>query len=133
MLFNLNKLHFWATPVMSGHLPCMAMLPMSRHISTLNYLRSADTCLTRTQTVIKILVVRTCYNGQFNKCHIFGGHFNPKSLAHTLTCDRRFAQYFPCCRLVTTINIPYIERPCASCRLHRALVVELLAGAAKRK
>ena len=37
----------WATPVVSGHLPCTATLSMSRHISTLNYLRSADTCLKR--------------------------------------------------------------------------------------
>ena len=33
---------------MSGHLQCTATLSMSRHISTLNYLGSADTCLTRT-------------------------------------------------------------------------------------
>ena len=33
-------------PVMSGHLACTATLSKSRHISTLNYLRSADTWLT---------------------------------------------------------------------------------------
>ena len=28
-----------------------------------------------------------------NKCHVFGGHFNPKSLTErTLTCDRQFVQ-----------------------------------------
>ena len=37
-----------------------ATLSMSRHIATLNYLRSADTCLTRSH----LLVVRTCCNGQ---------------------------------------------------------------------
>ena len=42
----------WATPDMSGRLPCTDTLSMSRHISTLNYLRSsADTCLMRTRTV----------------------------------------------------------------------------------
>ena len=35
-------------PVVSGNLVCAATLSMSRHISTLNYLRSADTCLMRT-------------------------------------------------------------------------------------
>ena len=34
-----------ATPVVNGHLMCTALLSMSRHISMLNYLRSADTCL----------------------------------------------------------------------------------------
>ena len=27
-----------------------------------------------------------------NKCHVFGGHFNQKSLARTQTWDRQFAQ-----------------------------------------
>ena len=40
-----------------------------------------------------LLVVRTCYNGQFKQMPRFRGHFNPKSLAAgTLTCDRHFAQ-----------------------------------------
>ena len=39
-------------PFVSGHLSCTDTLSMSRHISTLNYLRSATTCLTRTRTVI---------------------------------------------------------------------------------
>ena len=40
-----------------------------------------------------LLVVRTCYNGQCKKCHVFGGQFNPHSLAaRTLTCDRQFPQ-----------------------------------------
>ena len=65
---------------MSGHLPCTDTLSMSRHISTLNYLRSADTCLTRTRTVIYWLSVPAITDSS-NKCHVFGGHFNPKSLA----------------------------------------------------
>ena len=77
---------------MSGHLTCTATLSKSRHISTLNYLRSADTCLTRTRTVIYWLSV-PAITYSANKCHVFGGHFNPKSLtARTLTCDRQFFQ-----------------------------------------
>ena len=83
---------------MSGHLPCTATLSMSRHLSTLNYLRSADTCLTRTRTVICWLSV-PAITDSVNKCSVFGGHFNQNSLAHTLTCDRQYAQYSPCCRL----------------------------------
>ena len=40
------------TPVVSDHLLHTATLAMSQHISTLNYLRSTYTCLTRSQTVI---------------------------------------------------------------------------------
>ena len=77
---------------MSGHLPCTAMLPMFRHISTFNYLRSADTCLTRTRTVIYWLYVPVI-SGQYKQSHVLGGNFNPKSLAaRTLICDRQFAQ-----------------------------------------
>ena len=77
---------------MSGHLTCTATLSKSRHISTLNYLRSADTCLTRTRTVIYWLSVPAIMDSA-NKCHVFGGHLNPKSLAaSTLTCDRQFVQ-----------------------------------------
>ncbi len=72
----------WATPVVSGHLPCTATLSMSRHNSTLNYLRPADTCLTRTQTLIYWLSV-PAITDSVNKCRVFGGHFNPKSLAHS--------------------------------------------------
>ena len=79
-------------PVMSGHLTSTAMLSMSRHIPTLNYLRSADACLTRTRTVIYWLSVPIITDSS-NKCRVFGGHFNPKSLtAHTLSYDRLFAQ-----------------------------------------
>ena len=39
-----------------------------------------------------LLVVSTCYNGQCKKCHVFGDHFNQKSLARTQTWDRQFAQ-----------------------------------------
>ena len=77
---------------MSGHLTCTAKLSMPRHIPTLNYLRSADTCLTRTRTVIYWLSVPVIMDSS-NKCRVFGGHFNPKSLAaRTLSCDRHFAQ-----------------------------------------
>ena len=39
-----------------------------------------------------LLVVHTCYNGQCKQRPVFGGHFNPKSLAaRTLSCDRQFA------------------------------------------
>ena len=71
-------------PTLYGH-----FITMSRHISTLNYLRSADTCLTR--TVIYWLSVPAIANS-VSKCRVFGGHFNSKSLAHILTCDRQFAQ-----------------------------------------
>ena len=52
-------------PVISGHLP------------------NADSHL---------LVVSTCYNGQCKQMHVFGGHFNQKSLARTQTCDRQISQ-----------------------------------------
>ena len=94
------------TPVVSGHLPCTATLSMSRHVSTLNYLRLADTCLTRTRTVIYWLS-EPAITDSVNRCRFFGGHFSRKMLAHTLTSDRQFAQYFPCCHLVTTSNISY--------------------------
>ena len=76
--------------------------------STLNYLRSADTCLTRTRTAMYWLSV-PAITDSVNKCSVFGGHFNPNSLAHTLSRDRQYAQYFPCCCLVTTGNISYRE------------------------
>ena len=53
---------------MSGHLLCAATLSMSRHISTLNYLRSADTCLIRTRTVIYWLSAPAITDSA-NKCH----------------------------------------------------------------
>ena len=82
----------WATPVVSGHLPCTATLSMSQHISTLNYLPSADTCLTRTRTVIYWLSVPAITDSA-SKYRVFGGHFNPKSLAaRTLSCNRWFFQ-----------------------------------------
>ena len=91
MIYSSRPYLPWATPVVSGHLPCMATLSMSRHLSTLNYLRSADTCLTRTRTVMYWLSVPATVDS-VNKSHVVGGHFNPKSLARTLTCDRNFAQ-----------------------------------------
>ena len=88
---------------MSGHLPCTATLSMSRHISTLNYLRSADIC--RTRTVIYWLSVPAITDSA-NKSRVFGGHFNPKSLVRTLTAIDSSLK-FQCCRLVTTSNISY--------------------------
>ena len=70
---------------------CTDTLSMSRHISTLNYLCSAATCLTRTRTVIYWLSAPAITDSA-KKCHVFGGHFNQKSLARTHTCDRQFAQ-----------------------------------------
>ena len=109
---------------MSGHLT----LSKSRHISTLNYLRSADTCLTRMRTVIYWLSVPAITDSA-NKCHVFGGHFNPKSLtARTLTCDRQFFQ-------MSMLHVCYVKPAmlkkrtilsfdqCASCR---ALAFELV-------
>ena len=78
---------------MSGHLACTAMLSMSRHIATLNYLRSADTCLTRTRTVIYWLSVPAITDSA-NKCRIFDYHLNPKSLA--ASCYIIIMHYFRC-------------------------------------
>ena len=64
---------------------------MSRHISTLNYLWSAATCLTRTRTLIYWLSAPAITDSA-NNCHVFGGHFNQKSLARTQTWERQFAQ-----------------------------------------
>ena len=73
---------------MSGHLACTDTLSMSRHISTLNYLRSAATCLTRTRTVICWLSAPGITDSA-NKCRVFGGRFNQKSLARAvITTDR---------------------------------------------
>ena len=76
---------------MSGHLLCTDTLSMSQHISTLNYLWSAATCLTRTRTVIYWLSAPAITDSA-NKCQVFGGHFNQKSLARTQTWDQQFAQ-----------------------------------------
>ena len=65
---------------MSGHLTCTATLSMSRHMSTLNCLRPADTCLPRMRTVFTGWSVPAITNSA-NKYHVFGSHFNPKSLA----------------------------------------------------
>ena len=72
---------------------------MSRHISTLNYLRSAATCLTRTRTVICWLSAPGITDSA-NKCRIFGGSFNQKSLARTLIATDSSLKC-PYCRLVT--------------------------------
>ena len=89
---NRNRVQRWATPVVSGHLTCTATLSMYRHILTLNHLQSADTCLKRTRKVIYWLSVPAITDSA-NKSHVFGGHFNPKSLAaRILICDRQFVQ-----------------------------------------
>ena len=64
---------------------------MPRHISTLKYLRSAATCLTRTRTVICWLSAPGITDSA-NRCRFFGGRFNQKSLARIQTCHRQFAQ-----------------------------------------
>ena len=89
-----------ATTVVSGHLTCTATLSMSQHISTLNYLRSADTCLTRTRTVIYWLSVPVI-SGQYKQMPRFGWSFQPKigRGAHPKLLK------FPCCLLVTACNI----------------------------
>ena len=84
---------------MSGHLPCTDTLAMSRHISTLNYLRSAATCLTRTRTVICWLSAPGITDSA-NKCRVFGGRFNQKSLARTQIATDSSLK-LACCRLVT--------------------------------
>ena len=92
---------------MSGHLLCAATLSMSPHISTLNYLRSADTCLTRTQTVIYWLSAPAITDSA-NKSHVFDGRFNPKSLARIPTSTDSSLKS-PCCRLVTNAIFYVIE------------------------
>ena len=79
---------------MSGHLPCTTTLSMSRHISTLNYLRSADTCLTRTWTVIYWLSTPAITDSANNcRVSVVVSSLNPKSLtARTLSCDPQFTQ-----------------------------------------
>ena len=96
---------------MSGHLPCTATLSMCRHISTLNYLRSVDTCLMRTRTVIYWLYV-PAITDRANKFRVFGGHFNPKSLGCIRSCDlpTNSSLKLPCYHLVTAIF--HIESKC---------------------
>ena len=107
---------------MSGHLTCTATLSKSRHISTLNYLRSADLCLTRMWTVIYWLSVPTITDSA-NKFHVFGGHFNPKSLAaRTLTCDRQFAQMS---MLPSGDRKQYFISRVNSCMMNHVIVVVL--------
>ena len=93
---------------MSGHLPCAATLSMSRHISTLNYLRSADTCLTRTRTVI-LLVVHTCYNGKCEQMPRFLWSFQPKIARGT------YPKFYVHPTMMKKRTILSFEQ-CASCR-----------------
>ena len=84
------------TVLMCGYaLASDLLLLMSRHISTLNHLPSADTCLTRTRTVIYWLSVPAITDSA-SKLRVFGGNFeifDPESLAaRTLSCDRQFFQ-----------------------------------------
>ena len=39
-----------------------------------------------------LLVAAPAITDSANKCHVFGGHFNQKSVARTRTCHRQFAQ-----------------------------------------
>ena len=39
-----------------------------------------------------LLVLAPAITDSANKCHVFGGHFNQKSLARTQTCDRQISQ-----------------------------------------
>ena len=105
---------------MSGHLTCTATLSRSRHISTLNYLRSADTCLKRTRPVICWLSVPA--NDSANKCLVFGVHINPKSLAARTLCSFhnksscRKSHIF-CVKPVMSKKITILSfDQCASCR-----------------
>ena len=72
---------------------------MSRHISTLNYLRSAATCLTWTRTVICWLSAPGITDSA-NKCRVFGGRFNQNSLARAQIATDSSLK-LPCCRMVT--------------------------------
>ena len=51
----------------------------------------SGTCLTRTRTVIYWLSAPAITDSA-HKCHVFGGHFNQKSLACTQTCVRQISQ-----------------------------------------
>ena len=111
---------------MSGHLLCTATLSMSRLISTLNYLRLADTCLTRTRTVI-YWFSEPAITDSVNKYRVFGGHFNPRSLVHTLTFDRQFGKYSvfnPRCRRRERFLVWTSETQIASIEADRAGRVE---------
>ena len=70
---------------------------MSRHISTLNYLRSAATCLTRT---VICWLSSPGITDSANKCRVFGGRFNQKSLARAQIATDSSPKLL-CCRLVT--------------------------------
>ena len=97
---------------MSGHLPCTAMLSMSRNISTLNYLRSADTCLTRTVIYWLSVPAKTYSVNQMwcKQMPRFRRSLQPKIAGAHPTCDRQFDQYFPCRHLVTTSHISQSKR-----------------------
>ena len=90
VVFISNKVHLEQYSN-SGHLLCGTTLSMSRHIPTLHYLRSADTCLTRMRTVIYWLS-GPAITDSANKCHVYDDGFNQKSLARNPTCARYFAQ-----------------------------------------
>ena len=57
---------------------------LSKHISLSKY--------TTYSLVFDIDYYAIFITDSVNKSHVFGGYFNPKSLARTLTCDRPFAQ-----------------------------------------
>ena len=62
-------------PVVTSHLAYTATLSMSRHIPKFNYLRSADTYLTRTRTIMYWLSVPVITDSS-NNCRVFDGNSN---------------------------------------------------------
>ena len=71
-------------------------------MSTLNYLRAEATCLTRTRTVICWLSAPGITDSE-NKCRVFGGRFNQKSLARALIATDRLVtdeQYVTSSRVI---------------------------------
>ena len=59
---------------------------IKKYMSTLNYLRSADACLTRTRTVMYWLSAPAITDSA-NKCHAFDGQFNQKSMGCSTMYD----------------------------------------------
>ena len=84
---------------MSGHLLCTDTLSMSRHISMLNYLCSAATCLTRTRTVI-YWSSAPAIKDSANKCHV-SVVISTRNRWHAPKLGTDSSLKFQCCRLVT--------------------------------
>ena len=79
--FNYSSTCIGRPPAVCGHL-----IDVPTHFNVTNYLQSADTCLTWTQTVIYWLSAPAITDSA-NKCHVFDGRFHPKSLSRIPTCD----------------------------------------------